>query len=667
MGRNDPVQNFLSDPKGLEYFFNPSSVALVGATEKEHSVGRTILNNLISSPFKGKIYPINPKYKELLGIPCFPSIGACGPVDLAVIVTPSSAVPALVKDCVAHGVKAIIIISAGFKELGEAGLKLEQEVLDNIRGTGIRIIGPNCLGLMSPASALNATFAAGMALPGHIAFISQSGALCTSVLDWSLQEKIGFSGFVSIGSMSDVNFGDLIEYFGKDPHTNSILIYMETVGDARSFLSAAKKVALTKPIIIIKPGKTQAAAKAAASHTGSLAGSDEVLEAALERVGVLRVSTISQLFDIAAALAKQPRPKGPNLTIITNAGGPSVLATDKAVSTGAQMTVLPEKTIELLSTFLPSAWSHANPVDILGDAGPATYAKTIELIAQDPATDGMLVILTPQDMTDPTKTADAIIPYAKMDKPLLASWMGGHTVEKGYEKLNNAGIPCYQYPDQAAEVFAMMHRHEEELKALYETPIERPSFKHENDIASLFAQVYKEKRTLLTEFESKKILEAYGIPTVKTVLAHTEEEAAKAAEKIGYPIVVKLHSETITHKSDVGGVKLNLKSKEAVIEAYRSILASVTKLHGKEHFQGVTVQQMISLEGYELILGSKVDIQFGPIIVFGTGGQLVEVYKDSAIGLPPLNSTLAQKMMKKQKSMKLLKVYVEELLFLWIN
>lgn len=645
----DPSQNFIGQiEQPLDAIFKPNSLALIGAKDTFGSVGRTMLLNLTSGGFKGQVYPVNPKREEVLGLKCYPSLKSLPEVvDLAIIVTPASTVPELVQECVDLGVKGVIIISAGFKELGPEGFALEKKVLDIAKGK-LRIIGPNCLGVMNPTLGLNATFAKGIALPGNIAFISQSGAMCTAVLDWSFQERIGFSSFVSIGSMADVNWGDLIDYLGEDPETRSILIYMETIGDPRSFLTAAREIALEKPIIVIKPGRTQAAAKAAASHTGSLAGSDEVFDAALERVGVLRVDTIGELFSMASVLARQPRPKGPHLTIVTNAGGPSVLATDATEIHGADLTTLNPKTIEELNKFLPAAWSHSNPVDILGDAGAERYAKTIHSLSQDDKSDGMLVILSPQDVTDPVATAESLRPYAHTSRPILASWMGGSSVSKGIEILSQAGIPNFEYPDDAAETFARMWSYSRNLKTLYETPAVRgsdSSQKNRDKVAEMIDKARAEGRTIMDEYESKKILELYDIPTVRTEIAKSAHDAVKMAESIGFPVVIKLYSKTITHKSDVGGVKLNLKSALDVEKAYLEIEKAVPA----KDFQGVTVQPMIKLEGYELILGCSLDEQFGPVLLFGTGGQLVEVFKDRALALPPLNATLAHQLMEKTK------------------
>ncbi|MES2344575.1 MAG: bifunctional acetate--CoA ligase family protein/GNAT family N-acetyltransferase [Chlamydiota bacterium] len=653
----DPSQNYLARPQHpLHSFFSPRSVAIIGAKEQEGSVGRTLLTNMMAS-FKGKIYPVNPKYPQVLGVTAYPRIQDIpDTVDLGIIVTPAALIPGLIDDCVAARVKSVIIISAGFKETGEEGLKLEQEVLKRARVGGIRIIGPNCLGLMNPSVGLNATFAASMALDGQLAFISQSGALCTAVLDWSLKERVGFSAFVSIGSMADIQWGDLIDYFANDPKTRSILIYMETVGDARTFLSAAREASFTKPIILIKPGRTEAAAKAAASHTGSLAGADDVFDAAIRRGGLLRVDEIHDLFNMADVLGRQPVPKGPRLAIVTNAGGPAVLATDATLMHGAEMAELHPVTMEKLNSFLPSAWSHNNPVDILGDAGADRYAKSVEEVSKDPNVDGILIILTPQDMTDSTATAEALKKAKeRFEKPVLASWMGASFVEKGIEILNHAGIPTFSYPDSAAKTFALMWMQSDRNKLLYETPmlVDKPEdlpLSKVKEIKQYLETLKKEKRTLLTEAESKKVLAAYGIPVVQTVIAETMEEAVAAAEKMGYPVVMKLHSETITHKSDVGGVKLNIRNKEGALTAYQEIQESVTRLCGKEHFQGVTVQQMVSVsDGYEIIIGSIVDPQFGPVVLFGTGGQLVEIFKDRAIGIPPFTSILADRLMQRTK------------------
>jgi acetyltransferase len=424
---------------------------------------------------------------------------------------------------------------------------------------------------------------------------------------------------------------------------------MESIGDARAFVSAAREVALSKPIIVIKAGRSEAAAKAAASHTGALAGSDEVLEAAFRRCGVLRVVNISDVFYMAEVLAKQPRPPGPRLTILTNAGGPGVLATDALMALDGKLAELSPGTIEALNQILPPHWSHGNPIDILGDAGPERYAKAVEIAAKDPDSDGLLVIMTPQGMTDPTQIAEKLKPYAKLEgKPILASWMGGVEAAGGEDILNHGGIPTFPYPDTAVRLFQYMWRYTYNLRGLYETPALAPEADStaNEQVAALIAAVRKSGRTLLTELESKQLLALYGIPTVRTLVANTPESAVKFAGEIGYPVVLKLHSETITHKTDVGGVQLNLEDEAAVRRAWIAIETGVREKAGAGHFQGVTVQPMISRDGYELIVGSSVDAQFGPVLLFGSGGMLVEVYKDRALALPPLNTTLARRMME---------------------
>ncbi len=639
----------------LDVMFRPKSIAVIGATERENSVGRTIMQNLMSSPFGGTIYPVNRKRKSVLGIRAYTTLEEIpDDIELAIIVIRAEFVPRIVRECVAKGVKGAIIISAGFKEIGEDGVALEQDILTEARRGNMRIIGPNCLGVMSPQTGLNATFARGMAQKGSVAFVSQSGAMCTAILDWSKTENVGFSHFVSIGSMLDVDWGDLIHFLGSDSRTKSIVIYMESIGNARSFLSAAREVALTKPIIVIKPGRTEAAAQAAASHTGSLTGSDEVLDAAFRRCGVLRVDRISDLFYMAELLAKQPRTEGPNLTIVTNAGGPGVLSTDALIGSRGQLTELSAETKTALNELLPPHWSHANPIDILGDATPETYQKVIEIAAKDSNSDGLLVVLSPQAMTDPTQSARDIAQSGDkiaFGKPILASWMGGSDVAEGEDILNQAGIPTYSYPDTAARMFSYMWQYTKNLNSLYETPRLGVEFDPDRtQVQTMIEAALAEKRTILTEYESKAVMAAYGISTVQTFLADSAEKAEQLADQIGYPTVVKLNSNTITHKTDVGGVQLNLADGAAVREAFALIEKNVSEKYTHSDFEGVTVQPMLDLsESYELILGSSLDAQFGPVLLFGAGGVLVEVFKDRALGLPPLNTNIARRIMRRTK------------------
>lgn len=647
-------------PIGLQAIFQPKSIAVVGATETTGSVGRTVFWNLLSTPSGATIYPVNPKRPNVLGVKCYERIARLPErPDLAVVVTPAPAVPGIIGQCADAGVPGAIVISAGFKELGPAGLELEGQILQHARRGKMRVIGPNCLGVMNPITGMNATFAKGVARPGNVAFLSQSGALLTAILDHSFREQMGFSAFVSTGSMVDVGWGDLIDYFGSDPKTGAILIYMESIGDARAFLSAAREVSLAKPIIVIKAGRTDAAAKAAASHTGSLTGSDEVFDAAFRRTGVLRVDTIAELFSMAEVLGKQPRPMGPRLTIVTNAGGPGVLATDALITSGGELAPIGEPTMKALNAFLPPHWSRNNPIDILGDAGGERYAKTLATVAKDEKSDGLLVILTPQDMTDPALIANGLREYAKIEgKPVIASFMGGPTVDPAMKILNEVGIPGFEYPDAAARAFTYMWSYTYNLRGIYETPslgqedADSPfvRLRARESVEGLINKARSEGRTLLDEVESKELLATYQIPTVPTVVAATVEDAVVSARKFGFPIVLKLYSKTITHKTDVGGVKLNLIDEAAVRRGFEEIRASVTEKAGAQHFQGVTVQPMVRLkDAYELIIGCSVDPQFGPVLLFGAGGQLVEVFKDRALGLPPLNATLARRMMEQTR------------------
>src|ERR671912_1627628 len=560
----DPAHDVLGyEGQQLDAIFHPETVAVIGATERPGSVGRTIMWNLVSSPFGGTVFPVNSRRPSVLGIKAYPSVSEVpARVDLAVIVAPAPAVPEIIRECVEAGVEGAVIISAGFRETGPKGAELERQVLEEARRGRMRIIGPNCLGVMNPTTGLNATFAGAMARPGNVGFLSQSGALMTAILDRSFMENVGFSAFVSVGSMMDLGWGDLIYYLGDDPRTESIVVYMESVGDAHSFLSSAREVALTKPIIVIKAGRTAAASHAAASHTGSLTGSDEVLDAAFGRSGVLRVDNISDLFDMAETLSKQPRPRGPRLTILTNAGGPGVLATDTLIAGGGELAVISPETMQELDDLLPAPWSHGNPIDVLGDADPERYAKTLQTAARDPESDGLLVVLTPQDMTEPTETAQGLVPYAHdTRKPVLASWMGGAEVAAGTSILNGAGIPTFDYPDDAARSFTNMWRYTYNLRGIYETPELADDADVDRERAEeLVAAAREAERTILTEFESKALLEAYGIPTVETRVATSADEAVELAECFGYPVVLKLNSQTITHKTDVGGVRLNLQN-----------------------------------------------------------------------------------------------------------
>src|SRR5689334_16042155 len=638
----------------LDALFRPKTVAVIGATERPQSIGRRVMWALVTSPFGGTVFPVSKDRASVLGIKAYPNIAAVPEmVDMAVIVTPAAAVPNVISECVQAGVKAAVVISAGFREHGAEGAALEEQIKQRVAGSRMRIVGPNCLGVMNPLTGLNATFSQQIARPGNVAFISQSGALCTAILDWSLREMVGFSAFVSVGSMLDVGWGDLIDYLGNDPRTQSIVIYMESIGDARKFLSAAREVSLNKPIIVIKAGRTEAAAKAAASHTGALTGSDEVLDAAFRRCGVLRVNAISDIFYMSEALAKQPRPRGPRLAILTNAGGPGVLAADALAFQGGELAELSPESHQELNKFLPPHWSHGNPIDILGDAGPDRYSKALEVALKDPNADGILVLTAPQGLAEPTQTAEILKSYAhSTGKPILACFLGGAEVAAANQIMNRAGIPTFEFPDTATRAFTYMWRYSYNLRGLYETPVLRGETEQPPDrnvAEDLIDNARREIRTLLSEAESKRLLAAYLIPTVDTRIAKTEDEAIAHAASIGYPVVLKLHSHTVTHKSDVGGVQLDLRTADAVRAAFRSIESGVSEKAGKQHFLGVTVQPMISRAGYELILGSSIDPQFGPVLLFGRGGLMVEIERDRALALPPLNTTLARRMIEQTR------------------
>ena len=640
---------------GLRPLFLPQSVAVIGATDRMGTVGRSLLSNLLASRFPIKLYAVTHSHSEVLGLKAHKKIADIpGGVDLAIVVTPAHTVPQIIGECVDADVRSAVVISAGFREQGHEGALLEEDIRKHLQRGSLRLLGPNCMGLMNPSIGLNATFANAMPRKGSVAFLSQSGALQTAILDWSQKEHVGFSAIVSTGSMLDVGWGDLIYHFGDEPNTKSILLYMESVGDARSFLSAAREIALSKPIIVIKAGRSEAASRAAASHTGALTGSDDVLEAAFRRCGVLRVQNIADLFYMAEVLSKQPRPRGPRLSIVTNAGGPGVLATDALIATGGELTILSPETIHRLDEFLSAHWSHSNPVDVLAYAGPEHFVKAVDIVSKDPASDGLLAIIAPQGLADPTLVANQMKHCAhSSSKPLLASWMGGDGVAEGTAILNAAGIPTFSYPDTAARAFTYMWRYTYNLRGLHETPalVEASDFAGEGRkrAAELVQKLRNAGRTLLNEFESKHLLACYGIPVVETRIAETEGQATAIAAEIGYPVVLKLLSNTIAHKSDVDGVHLSLLTTDQVRAAFRAIQASVSEKAGPEHFAGVTVQPMVKRDGYELILGSSIDAQLGPVILFGSGGVMVEVYRDHALALPPLNTTLAQRMMEQTR------------------
>ncbi len=644
----------------LDKIFKPKNVAVIGASNREESVGFALMQNLLTSGFKGDVFPINAKAKTIQGVKAYASIKEVPKkVDLVVISTPASTVPGLVEECGQAGVGGLLVISAGFAEAGEEGHKMLEEVQKTIAKYGMRMIGPNCLGFINPNKGLNATFASNMAPKGKIAFISQSGALCTSILDWAADQNIGFSHFVSIGSMSDIGFAELIDYFGTDPHTSSILIYMESIKSARRFMSAARSFSRTKPIIVLKSGKSDEGGQATMSHTGSLAGEDIVFDEAFKRAGVIRVDTISQLFDCAQTLAMQPRPRGNRLAIITNAGGPGVLATDYLMNNGGALAQLSDATYKKLNDMLPAAWSHGNPIDVLGDATPETYRKTLEIALADKGVDGVLTILTPQSMTDPTAAAKELVKMAKSShKTILATWMGSGRVNEGRDILEDGGVPNYLYPESAVDVFLKMYHYSNNIKLLQETPAEVPHkfTPNKNSAWRVIRSVYEDGRKQLTEKEAKDLMSCYGLPVGKYKIVKDAAQAADFSKEVGYPLVMKIASPDIAHKTEVGGVEVGITSAKAAEEAFNRIMESVKKHKPKARIEGVLVEKMAS-KTFELLFGCKKDPIFGPVVVFGQGGVAVEVYKDTQLGFPPLNMALAKPIIEKTRIYPLLQGY----------
>ncbi len=648
--------------ENLDKIFKPKSITVIGASNRIGSAGYRIFRNLIGSEFDGVVYPINPKYESIQGVESYKTVENLPKIpDLAVIVTPSKVVLDVVEQCGKKGIKGILIISAGFKEIGKEGKKLEKKLEDIRRKYELRIVGPNCVGIIMPYLGMNATFAGAMPDQGNIALFSQSGAVCGSILDWAASAKVGFSSFVSVGSMLDVDFGDLIDYFGRDIHTRSIVLYVENITHARKFMSAARSFARVKPIIVIKSGRYKEGAKAASSHTGAMAGEDYIYDAAFKRAGCVRVKKIGELFNCSSILAKQPRPTGSNLAIITNAGGPGVLATDTIVENGGKLAELSEETINELNKFLPKHWSKGNPMDIIGDSDEEAYRKTIEVALKDKNIDGIIVISVPQVMANPKKLAENIIDISKKaTKPILTSFVGEESVQYARQLLNRNDVPTYSTPEEAVESYMHLYHYSRNLELLFETPEERnveTTKESKENIKSIIKKALKENRTLLYEGEAKQILELYNIQSTRPRLAKTVDEAIDHAKKIGYPVVMKIHSPQITHKSDSGGVALNLDCDTSVKSAYTRMMKTVKKNVPDATIEGVTIQKMVKNAGAEFILGSKKDPVFGSIILFGLGGIFTELFKDRAIGFPPLNQVLAQRILEKTKAYRLLKGY----------
>ncbi len=643
----------------LDRIFQPRRVAVVGASEGAGGIGNALMKNLIEGGFQGKLLPVNPKYPAVHGISAVGSVSDLETgVDLAIIATPIRTVPDIVRECVEKKIAGAIVISAGGKEVGEKGREIEARIRATAHAGGLRIVGPNCLGVIRPKVSLNASFASEMPDIGDLAFVSQSGAICTAILDLALKEHIGFSHFVSIGSMLDVDFGDLIDYLGNDPSAKSILLYVESLTNFRKFMSAARAVSRIKPIIVLKAGRSEAGAKAAASHTGAMAGEDAVYDAAFKRAGIVRVDTIQDLFDCAELMAKQPRPLGPRLAIVSNGGGPGVMATDTLARYGLEPAPLDPETFQKLDAFLPPFWSRGNPIDILGDASAERFRRTLEICFDGKDTDGVCVILAPQAMTDPILVAETLASTMQNRLfPVFACWMGGKSIEKAMQILNNAGIPTYETPERAVRAFLYMVDYAGNMEALLEIPPKLPpDMSFDTEKARRLIAGTPDGR-FMGESDAKEVLSAYGLPVIRTETAKTEEDAARVARDIGYPLGMKLHSPDITHKTEAGGVRLDLRSDADVRAAFSGIIEAAHRYKPDARIEGVTIQPFFSNADYEILLGAKLDPNFGPVILFGMGGIFTEVLKDRALGLPPMNRLLARRLMRETKAYSLIKGY----------
>jgi Acyl-CoA synthetase (NDP forming) len=645
----------------LNPLFSPRSVVVIGASDRAESVGGVIFKNMLES-YQGKLFAVNPRHASVQGQRAYPDIESINEeIDLAVIATQAHTVQEIIEACGRHGVKAAVILSAGFGEAGEQGRALERQVLEIARRHGIRLVGPNCLGVMRPAIGLNATFNKGGARPGNLALVSQSGALCTAILDWAQPNDVGFSSVISMGTSADVDFGEILDYLVSDPQTESILLYIEGIRQARRFMSALRAAARTKPVFLIKVGRHEAGSKAALSHTGALVGADDVFDAAIRRAGAVRVSSVVQLFAAAKALSARFRPTGNHLAIVTNGGGPAVMASDRAADLGLALAQLTEDTLRKLDAALPPTWSHANPVDIIGDAKAERYRQAVTACMQDPNVDGVMVILTPQAMTDPLDAAHAVIEVAgQFNKPLLTCWMGDTQVAASREAFARTSIPSFRTPEPAVEVFSYISAYYQNQKLLMQAP--GPLSHHpEPDVEGarlLIENALAEHRKVLSEMESKAVLAAFRIPIARSMVARSPNEALLLAEELGMPVAMKINSPDITHKSDAGGIRLNLGNAQAVRAAYRDIIESVQGNRPNARIDGVVIEPMVvKSNGRELMVGVTSDPVFGPVITFGAGGVMVEVLGDRSVALPPLNSYLVRNMIQGTHVARLLKQF----------
>ena len=643
----------------LDRIFKPQHVAVVGASEKTGTIGNALMRNLIDGGYSGTILPVNPKYQSINGHQCFRSVSTLETgVDLAIIATPIGSVADIVRECVEKKIGGAVIISAGGKEVGEQGREIEEKIRRIASGGRLRIVGPNCMGVIHPGANLNASFASEMPVAGSLAFVSQSGAICSAILDLAFEERIGFSHFVSIGSMLDVDFGDMIDYLGNASSAKSILLYIESLTNFRKFMSAARSVSRVKPIIVLKSGRSPAGSKAAASHTGAMAGEDAVYDAAFKRAGIVRVDTIEELFDCAELMAKQPRPSGHRLAILTNGGGPGVMATDTLARFGKEPAPLDQKTLEAFDAFLPAFWSRGNPIDILGDASAERFRRALEVCFNSKNFDGVLVILAPQALTDPLSVAETLAATVKERQyPLVACWMGGKIIGKAVDVLNEAGIPTYDTPERAVRAFLYMVDYARNLEMLLEVPPKMTghmTFDQEK-ARELFAGA--PAQGLVPESNAREILTAYHLPVIGTQVAGSQAQASRIGLEMGYPLVMKLNSPDITHKTDAGGVRVDLRCDADVCRAYDQILSSARQYKPDARIEGVTLQSYYANPDFEILLGAKRDPNFGPVIVFGMGGIYTEVLKDRSLGLPPMNRLLALRLMQETKAFSLLKGY----------
>jgi acetyltransferase len=649
-------------PHYLNRFFTPKSVAIVGASERESSVGYRLLLNMQEAGFKGGLYPVNNKRDQLLGLKAYPDLNAIPEdLDLVVIATPAPSVPGIVQQCGEKGITSVIIITAGFGELGSEGKRLQQEVLDIAHRYSIRIIGPNCLGVIRPSGYLNATFGDGTVKDGNLALLSQSGAVCTAILDWAKVQDIGFSTVVSMGGAADIDFGEVLDYLATDSKTTGILMYVEGIRDARRFLSGLKAAARLKPVILIKSGRHEAGCKAAMSHTGAMVGGDNVFDAAIARAGVVRVYSITELFSAARVLANNYVVNKDHLAIITNAGGPGVMSTDRAEDVGIVMAELSPASIKALNENLPVHWSHANPIDILGDATSERYQKALDICLKDKNVDGVLVILTPQAMTNPTQVAECIIEGAKTSKkPVLASWTGGARVQEGRDLFANSKVAHFSTPEVAVDAFSFLAKYAQNQILLKQIPSPSGELaKPDVEGARLIIErVLSEGRQVLTAQESKAILAAFHIPVTQTIKVSSVKDAMIAGETLQFPVVLKVNMAEFSHKSDIGGVRLNINSVQDISRDYSEMEAAIKRHHPEITEVGMTVEPMFkSPNGRELMIGVVRDPVFGPAISFGLGGTMVEILKDNAVALPPLNTYMVEQMIAKTKAAKYLQAF----------